>query len=284
MVTLTDLLHGIVQQVTHRPDAVGQTEGHGRCSAAVAPLQSMKRNPQTLMRTGKMIVSAKPFAVHEQMALGLGISPGAPRQAGDALTESEVDALDKSSLDEPPQADRLQFIEQMGAFAVSHAGLSDGFSIFVLALDEHAVLKIIADTPVIFASARGSKPRAEMCGDGIEVSSQTIGQKGGDVAGSEPDFDIVGEGKGVVFGATADVKRWDRFADRDDSQPEPASRGDAANAGIEFIELKHDEDQIAKELVVPALRMATHAVKPASDGGVSVTSEADHNGQIDAFG
>jgi len=103
------------------------------------------------------------------------------------------------------------------------------------------------------------------------------------VAGSEPDFDIVGEGKGVVFGATADGKRWDRFADRIDSQPEPASGGDAANAGIEFIQLKPDEDQVAKELVVPALRMATHAVKLAGDGGVGVTSEADHDGQIETF-
>ncbi|MFW5709717.1 MAG: hypothetical protein ACOCX5_05805 [Chloroflexota bacterium] len=66
------------------------------------------------------------------------------------------------------------------------------------------------------------------------------------MAGLEPDFDVVGEGKGVVFGATADVKRWDRFADRIDSQPEPASGGDAANTGIEFIELKHGENQIAE--------------------------------------
>lgn len=59
-----------------------------------------------------------------------------------------------------------------------------------------------------------------------------------------------------------------------------ASRGDAANAGIEFIELKHDEDQIAEELVVPVLRMAVHAVKPAGDGSVGVPSEADHNGHF----
>ena len=34
---------------------------------------------------------------------------------------------------------------------------------------------------------------------------------------------------------------------------------------------------------MPALGLATHAVKPAGDGGVGVTSEADHDRQIDAF-
>jgi len=69
-----------------------------------------------------------------------------------------------------------------------------------------------------------------MCGDGVEIGSQTIGQEAGDAAGSEPDFDAVGEGKGIVFGASTDVKRWDSLADRIDSQPQSASGGDAPDA------------------------------------------------------
>ena len=109
------------------------------------------------------------------------------------------------------------------------------------------MLKLIADTPVIFASAKGLSPCAEMGGDGVEVSSQTIGQEGGEVIGSEPDFDVVDEGKGVVFGATAEVKGWDSLADRIDGEPQPASRGDAPDASIKFIQLKHDEDQVAEQ-------------------------------------
>jgi hypothetical protein len=40
----------------------------------------------------------------------------------------------------------------------------------------------------------------------------------------------VGEGKGIVFGASTDVKRWDSLADRIDSQPQSASGGDAPDA------------------------------------------------------
>ena len=66
------------------------------------------------MLTNEMIIGVKPFAVHEQMMFGLGISPGAARQAGDALPKGEVDALDEGGLDQPPQTDRLQLVEERG--------------------------------------------------------------------------------------------------------------------------------------------------------------------------
>jgi len=51
---------------------------------------------------------------------------------------------------------------------------------------------------------------------------------------------------------------------------------------IKFIQLQHNEVPVAKQSVVPALRMASHAVEPAGNGDAGVTGEAEHDGEIDA--
>lgn len=96
------------------------------------------------------------------------------------MPKREVNTLDEGGLDESPQTDLLKFVEQIGTFAVCHAG---GGAVLVLALahDEHPVFQVVADLPVIFATAGWSKPQAKMGGDGVEIGLRTVGGEGGDV-------------------------------------------------------------------------------------------------------
>ena len=123
-----------------------------------------------------------------------------------------------------------------------------------------------------------------MGGEGVEIGSQSVGGEGGNVTEKQAMLDIVGEGKGTLFSALADVQGRDRFADRIDGESEPGSGSAAAHTSVEFIELKHGKNQITKQVVVPTLRVVAHAVEPASDGGVGMTGEAEHDGHIDALG
>lgn len=84
-------------------------------------------------------------------------------------------------------------------------------------------------------------------------------------------MDIVSKSEDIVFGACTEVQSRDGFADRVDGQPQPSRRDDAAHTGEKFIELKHGEREIAKQAIVPALRMVAHAIEPASDGGIGVS-------------
>lgn len=145
----------------------------------------------------------------------------------------------------------LEPIEEHIAPTESHAGEGKGSAVTLFALDEHAIVQVVAGFPVIRASARRAKPGAEVSGEGVEVAAEAVGGEGGDAFRSQTQLEVVNHGEGVGFGATADVQCRNGLADGVDGEPEPASRGDGADAGVEFVDLKYGKDEIAKEAVVP---------------------------------
>jgi hypothetical protein len=57
------------QQLTHRPDMVGETGGHGGRSLPVAALQPWYPDPQGLVRTSKVVKGPPPVDMEQQTLL-----------------------------------------------------------------------------------------------------------------------------------------------------------------------------------------------------------------------
>jgi hypothetical protein len=58
---------------------------------------------------------------------------------------------------------------------------------------------------MILAGAWRAKPRAEVSGEGVEIAAEAIGGEGRDDARNQTQLEVVNDGEGVGFGATADV-------------------------------------------------------------------------------
>ena len=67
-------------------------------------------------------------------------------------------------------------------------------------------------------------------------------------------------------------------------EPEPAGGSGLADARVQLIHLDDSENEVAEQMVVPALAVAAHPLEPASNRGIRVTGETDQHGSIDTFG
>lgn len=52
------------------------------------------------MSTDQMLVQSKPFAVHQQVLLGLRVCSHVSKEGRERLTEGQVDTFDEGGLDE----------------------------------------------------------------------------------------------------------------------------------------------------------------------------------------
>jgi len=91
------------------------------------------------------------------------------------------------------------------------------------------------------------------------------------------------ESKSVIFRATAKMKRRNGFADGVEGETELGSVSSHPNASIKLIHLHEGENEVTKEIVVPALTVTAHAFESTGEGRIRVTGEAHENGNIDPF-
>ena len=159
-----------------------------------------------------MIIQAEPFAVQQQMALGLSVGPGAPGEGGDRLAQGEVDALDEGGLDQRSQAHLAQAGEERAAFSPEHPGVGERDPPSVFALDQLTVKQVVAGLPVVATGARRTKPVTKMSGEGVEVTAQTVGSESGHTVRGEAHLQVVDKRESIFFGASTEMQGRNGFA------------------------------------------------------------------------
>jgi hypothetical protein len=88
-----------MQDVTDRPDVLGQSRRYGRGSLPVAAPQSWNSHPQRFMGTREVVIRSPPVNVQQQVFIRLGQRPGTAAEWGYALPDREIQALDERCLD-----------------------------------------------------------------------------------------------------------------------------------------------------------------------------------------
>ena len=85
----------------------------------------------------------------------------------------------------------LQNVKKFRTFTNGHAGVGVGEFTIVFALNELPMKEVIIGFPMVSTSALGSKPFAEMSGDGIEVGAESISSESRYTAMSEAQFEVM---------------------------------------------------------------------------------------------
>ncbi len=105
---------------------------------------------------------------------------------------------------------------------------------FALVLDQLSIMQVFAGLPVVAPRFAGTKPPAKVGGERIDITAQSVSRYCGHTRRIEAFLEIMDKGKGIVPGATAQMKRRYGFADRIEDQPKPGSRCSRTNAGIQL--------------------------------------------------
>lgn len=121
-------------------------------------------------------------------------------------------------------------IIEVAAFPPAHAGDGvDQFAMF-LTLDKLSEWKLIIDLPMILAGMFGTKPLAEVSGDGRHT------------VGSKSLLEIMDGGIAIFVFATTKMNGRKGFGEGIDNDPQPATAFRRADTGIEFIHLREGND------------------------------------------
>lgn len=122
-----------------------------------------------------------------------------------------------------------------------------------------------------------------MGSDDMEVAGEAVGGEGRGAGGEQTELEVVKEGKGIGFGPSPEMEGRDGFGDRINSEPEIAESGETTDTSDEFIQLEKGKGEVAKEMIMPGMRMGAHVLEPAAEGCLGATGEAHHDGEVDPF-
>lgn len=71
------------------------------------------------------------------------------------------------------------------------------------------------------------------------------------------------------------------FADWVEGKPKPGGECRRTNLRIQLVQLKQGDDEVAEQVIVPALTVVAHAIEPVGKRGICVTRETDEYGDVD---
>ena len=146
-----------------------------------------------------MIISSPVVGVEEQVLGRLSERPVFAHERGHAAADGEVDSLNECGLYCGAEAlVSEQLIEDL-ARSPEHTRDSEGEMVALFALGQLAVEEIIRDMPVVSSCLLRAKPGAEVRGDGVEVTAQSVVGEGGDAVIVQTQLEIMEEGTGVFL-------------------------------------------------------------------------------------